>query len=859
MKKLKEILLQPSSRPLAKRVIFYCTPPALLLIAAIGYLGYFSIYGYMNTAVERNVRIRSTVIARSIEDFLTNRIRDILYLRQGRIDRQTLMDFMQRQNRLDPELYREAAFISSSPATSILLVSAEGEEVRQIAPEDFSDVHPNPMVLPADLHVLEPGEVFLTSITATDYPFTAQNEIGNRKVFKIFRVLTPISEAGTPAGYLMLGIDARRLRNVLSQASTSKGKSWGYERSNEVRFSYLFDTEGWMLFQSEAPEKTEEKLSTHLARSGFIGTLGKSGLLSAFLPDKEYKNYWETVTSIRKEEGGLIRLNDQGSHQSSTVSSYFMAFEPIRYQGKAGSPPRLFTGMVYVDRSKLAFDAGKAALFMSLTWIGGGILLLGLFVQCTRSFFVRPLNDLMHQLRDRLQKGDCTPLPIGGGGKELSELAATTNELLRTLDVCEKRMAELSEHPMSETMKQPLDLSVDYRSALALDRTFPDIIGTSGGMIELKSQLLKAAGTHVDVFIVGETGTGKQLVAEAIHKHSSRRNGPFVAINCGALNEHLLLDALFGHVRGAHSEAKNDRKGAFIEATGGTLFLDEIQTASPKVQQALLRAIAERKIRPLGSDAELAVDIRLVTATNEELTQMIKEGRFREDLFYRLYVLTIQTLPLRTHREDIPLLAHHYLTQTQDFVDKTNLRFSKGAVKRLVSHDWPGNVRELVNCITRTVVFAEGQVIQADDLRMEDPETYSGSQNPPSLMAVHAAPIGTGQPEESGERQGNMPGDAREDRQTPPSSSTREAVAPTIVLSPRQTRALAVLLERKTLTRKEYQQIVDEKLPARTANYDLNDMMRKGILVRIGAGSNTRYNLSPSIDIQALQRIGETD
>jgi len=858
MKKLKELLLRPSSRPLVKRVLFYCTPPALLLIAAIGYLGYFSIYGYMNTAIERNVRIRSTVIARSVEDFLANRIRDILYLRQGRIDRQNLLEFMQRQNRLDPELYREAAFISSSPATSILLVSAEGEEVRQIAPENFTDVHPNPMVLPANLHVLEPGEVFLTSITATDYPYTAQNEIGNRKVFKIFRVRTPISESGTLAGYLMLGIDARRLRNILSQASTSKGKAWGYERSNEVRFSYLFDTEGWMLLQSEEPEKTEEKLSTHLARSGFIGTLGKSGLLSAFLPDKEYKIYWDTVTSIRKEEGGLIRLNDQGSHQSPKVSSYFMAFEPIRYQGKAGSPPRLFTGMVYVDRSKLAFDAGKAALFMSLTWIGGGMALLGLFVQCTRSFFVRPLNGLMHQLRDRLQKGDCTPLPFDCGGKELNELTATTNELLQTLDSCENRLADLSEHPMSETMKQPLDLSVDYQSALALDRAFPDIIGNSSGMSALKSQIMKAAGTQVDIFIVGETGTGKQLVAEAIHKHSSRQNGPFVAINCGALNEHLLLDALFGHVRGAHSEAKTDRKGAFIEATGGTLFLDEIQSASPKVQQALLRAIAERKIRPLGSDAELTVNIRLVTATNEDLTQLIKEGRFREDLFYRLYVLTIQTLPLRNHREDIPLLAHHYLTQTQDFVDKTNLQFSKGAVKRLVSHDWPGNVRELVNCITRTVVFAEGPVIQADDLRMEDPDTYDDEQNPPVLTNMGAATKEIWTPEHHGEKQENMPANKPDQPRTTDRPFSQELPSSAITLSPRQTKVLAVLLKCKTLTRKEYQQTVDEKLPARTANYDLNDMMQKGILVRVGAGAKTHYNLSPSVDIQALRKIVET-
>ena len=856
MKKLENILTKPAFRPMIRRVIFCCTPPALLLIAAISCIGYFTIYSYMNTAIERNVRIRSTVIARSIEDFLDNRIRDISYLRQGRIDRQNLLEFMQRQVRLDPGLYREIAFISTSPETSIVLMAAEGE-VRQIAAEDYSDVQPNPMLLPATLHALEPEEVACTPIVSTDFPFPAPNGIGNRQRSRIFRLITPVTESGKRAGYLMLGVDALRLRNVLSQVSTSKGKAWGYERSSEVRFSYLFDTEGWMLFQSEDIENTDENLSTHMARSGFVGTLGKPELLSAFLPDKAYQSYWETVNSIRKGQGGLIRLtNDQGGHQSSTVSSSFMAFEPIHYKGKAGGEPQLFSGLVYIDRSKLAFDAGKAAIIMSLTWLCGGILLLGLFVQVTRNFFIRPLNGLIHQIRNRLQLGDCAPIITPDKSVEVNELAAMANELLRTLDVCEGRLADISEHPMSITMKQPLDLTADYQAALAFDKTFPDIIGTSAGMIELKAQILKAAGTHVDIFIVGQTGTGKQLVAEAIHNYSSRRNGPFVAINCGALNEHLLLDALFGHVKGAHSEAKTDRNGAFVEATGGTLFLDEIQTASSKVQQALLRAIAARKVQPLGSDTEIAVDIRLITATNEDLTHLIKDGQFREDLYYRLYVLTIKTLPLRNHREDIPLLAHHYLKQTQEFVEKTDLQFSKGAIKRLLSYDWPGNVRELVNCITRTVVFAEGPVIQADDLRMEDAETYSRGQEVPSLTKMNSPGEG-GISIETEERQGKVPGDETDKPRATPQSSVQETVSSPLALSPRQIKALAFLLEQKTTTRKEYQQIIDARLPARTANYDLNDMVGKGILVRIGAGSNTRYNLSPSADLLALRRMLE--
>ncbi len=437
------------------------------------------------------------------------------------------------------------------------------------------------------------------------------------------------------------------------------------------------------------------------------------------------------------------------------------------------------------------------------------------------------------------------------GCKELNLMASTTNELLRSLHACENNLTALLEGPMSESMRQPLDLSAEYEAALTSNSLFPEIIGTSASQGELKAQILKASGTSVDVFLVGETGTGKQLIAEAIHYHSSRNHGPFVAINCGALNENLLLDALFGHVKGAHSEAKADRKGAFAQADGGTLFLDEIQSASLNVQQALLRAIAERKIRPLGSDTEIDVDFRLITATNTDLTQLIKIGDFREDLFYRLHVLTIQTIPLRHHKEDIPLLAHHYLKQTQDFVEKTGLRFSKGAMKRLIAHQWPGNVRELVNCITRTVVFAEGPVIQADDLRMENPENYL--ENPKAEQGTIAGQLSgvTHQDTEVTDQPVETP---PKTAAPPPPSASRQKDGP-MALAPRQLKALPTILEHGAITRKEYQRIIGENLPARTANHDLGDMLRKGIVERVGAGASTRYRLSPKADLQALKRL----
>jgi len=843
------------SRSLFVRVFSYCAPLGLLLIMCIGIIGYLTINKYMDIAIERNLRIRSTVIARSLETFLDNRIHDILYLNQERIDRQSLLDFIERQARLDPKLYREAAFISSSPASSILYVQAQGI-IRQIAPENFADVYPNPMHLPRNLHTLAEGEVFCTNITSIDFPFPAQNGVGNRMELKLFRLITPytVPDTATP-GYLVLGVDAQRLRNVLSQISTSKDKAWGFSRSNEVRFSYLFDTEGWILFQSEQPENKDKELSTYLARSGFLGTLGKPGLHSAFLPDKAYNSYWETVGKVLKEESGYIRLNDEGFHNSPEVSPYFMAYEPIRYaSGKAGDKQRLFAGLVYIDRSKLAFDSRNAYLMVSMIWVIGAIFLLALFFFACKSMIVRPLTNLKQQIHARLRLGKSQTVSQAGGCRELDELAAVANELFRMIDLCEDRLENLSDNPMSEKMQEPLDLNADYQAALAMDDQFKDIIGTSAGQIELKSQILKAAAANVDIFIVGETGTGKQLVAEAIHNNSDRRNGPFVAINCGALNEDLLLDALFGHVKGAHSGAQGGRKGAFVESNGGTLFLDEIQAASPKVQQALLRAIAERKIRPLGSDTEINVDLRIVTATNSDLTQLIKDGAFREDLFYRLYVLAIQTLPLRNRKEDIPLLAYHYLIQTQEFVAKSNLLFSKGAIKKLLAHDWPGNVRELVNCITRTVVFAEGPVIQASDLRMEDSDMYIHEPADPLRPEQH--PSGAKERGPNDQLNRSLPVRKSMPKNVVATKPQSPLPAPTKMhLSPRQRKALPHILERKAISRKEYQKIVGENLSARTANYDLNDMMQKGILAREGAGSTTHYRLAPKVDTLELKRM----
>jgi two-component system, NtrC family, response regulator PilR len=213
------------------------------------------------------------------------------------------------------------------------------------------------------------------------------------------------------------------------------------------------------------------------------------------------------------------------------------------------------------------------------------------------------------------------------------------------------------------------------------------------------------ARTGSTILLTGESGTGKGLVAQAIHFHSLRREKPFVALNCGALPENLLESELFGHMRGAFTGADANKKGLLEVAERGTVFLDEIGEMSAVMQVKLLRVLQERRFRRVGGLEELQADIRVIAATNQDLTKLIAEGRFREDLFYRLNVIPIALPPLRERREDIPLLAEHFLGKYNEQMSKSIAGLSHEAMELLVAHDWPGNIRELENVLERAVAL----------------------------------------------------------------------------------------------------------------------------------------------------------
>ncbi len=248
-----------------------------------------------------------------------------------------------------------------------------------------------------------------------------------------------------------------------------------------------------------------------------------------------------------------------------------------------------------------------------------------------------------------------------------------------------------------------------------------NIVGRSEAMLQVYKTAARVAATSATVLIEGESGTGKELVARAIHATSPRAQRPFVAVDCGAIAEGVLESELFGHARGAFTGAQATRRGLFEEANHGTLFLDEIGDVGPNLQARLLRALQEGTIRKVGTNEPIAVDVRVVAASNKDLSQAVKEGRFREDLFYRLNVVTIRIPPLRDRPEDIPLLAEHFAAKHGRSEGAT---ISPGARDLLVAYTWPGNVRELENVVARALALNPSGVILPDDL----PEHVRGAR-----------------------------------------------------------------------------------------------------------------------------------
>jgi DNA-binding NtrC family response regulator len=272
-------------------------------------------------------------------------------------------------------------------------------------------------------------------------------------------------------------------------------------------------------------------------------------------------------------------------------------------------------------------------------------------------------------------------------------------------------------------------------------RRFSGLVGESPAMRRLFSQLDRVADSEAPVLILGESGSGKELVARALHQRSRRENGPFVAINCAALPEALVESELFGHARGAFTDARTARNGLLREADGGTLLLDEIGDLPLPLQPKLLRALEEGRFRPVGSDREVTFDVRVVAATHRDLEQAVEEGRFREDLYFRINVVRIEVPPLRTRGTDVLLLAQRFLKRSASRAEKQVTGISDAAARKLMEYRWPGNVRELRNAIAHAVALTAYDTIAPEDLPQkigaERPSRmFLGAEDPAGLVPL---------------------------------------------------------------------------------------------------------------------------
>jgi DNA-binding NtrC family response regulator len=785
---------------LKTRLMLGLIPPVVLIMIFTGYVTYLISKQSIGDAIERTSRLQTVAVRNEIESYLERCRQDITNLAQDSITPETLNRFLAKHKISGGIEYLEIAFISQKNANHLVYM-AKGGQIVQIAADT---IKPSPLLYYEQLKQLGPRQAWLSPIIEMEYPFPEPDNPNQKLIRKVIQIATPCCGEATPAGYVVASVDVRNLRNILSLYNSSQSPIWAYPRTAEERYIYLFDPDGWILFQSDAVEKPQAELTTHLARSGYTGILGRQGLEFAFRPDTVFDAYWDMVKDVREGHQDVVSLT---AHQPSAYGrSYYLAYAPVRFKTSLEAAPHVVAGVAFLDVSRLSLVAGfKHIDTMFYITLATALVVAGL-IYVLGQILTRPILMLAEAVTELPQRPVLTPIELPYYGKEMSVLQKAINTLIATLKHQMEEIRQKDKTIRSASLKEKalLDQVIVEPASDGPADPVPSIVGLGPKIEKLKTEILKAAQVGVDVLIIGETGTGKQLAAEAIHRLSARSEKPFISINCGALDENLLLDTLFGHVRGAFTEAKADRKGAFLEADHGTLFLDEIQVASARVQQAMLRAISARLIKPLGSDREVAVDVRLIVATNVDLRELIQKGVFREDLYFRLKVITLHTIPLREQKENISLLARHFLKTQEALTGRVGMGLSKGALSKLERYDWSGNVRELQNCLMRAAVMAERPVIQAEEIPIEV-EGWEQDPAPPHVTAPAAPPA----------------------------------------LSRRQQKAYAAILARGRITRGEYQAIIGDNLPVRTAIYDLQDLVRKGVLKKTGSGPATAYVVDP--------------
>lgn len=829
------------NRSMTSRVLLLGLPLLTLVLLLVFLATGRSIEALVNRAIARNAQLHAQAMSLSLEQILTETRNQLLILAAGSMDPKDMVRRLQFRVRAEGLRYREVAFMGTDPSQRYLLLSYGGEII-SIPPDIASATVGNPFTSLSAAQ--RPGHVQVSQPLEVVYSMVPLNDSVQSIPLYVIRFSTPIYDSqGVFQGMLILSLDLTVLRDAISMFSSSSAPLRTADDETRIR-SIFFDNQGWMLFQSENLEADEAggRLNSDSLRAGFQGEFGRAGFSTAFRPGPNHVNYWSMVSNVQAGHSGQIFLDnsDAWGHENSAVEG--VSFAPVTFAANPDSPRTIMGGLAVLDTSFTATRTGIQIIGIYGICLLAGICLLGLGLAWLARGTTKRLRRLSNEVNMRIDSHSSNPLVLPPMPRELEQLKDAINALLH-------RLRRSEEEQLNQQLMQ------DARRAREPAENMPELddipenglVGTSAAMQDLRANILKAAPTMADVLVIGETGTGKELVSAAIHQASPRANGPLITINCGALDENLLMDTLFGHVKGAFTEARQPRKGAFLTAEGGTLMLDEIGNAAPKVQQALLRALSTRMIRPLGSDEDVPFDTRIIAATNAELLQDAQEGSFREDLYYRLAVITIRTPPLRRRKSDLPLLAVFFLTRAAESQGLPTPRLSRGALRKLQEYHWPGNVRELQNCLARALAFCENGLIFAENIQL-GPDTLPGDIARPERGKLSCPPA------RADSRQPH--GEAAETAESPvaqpvPAESEDQGAMPAAEdaqprLNARLARLLPQIVELGSISRQEYQDMSGKDISMRTAQYDLQILVRLGLVRREGRGPAQRYIVLPA-------------
>lgn len=734
------------NRSLVSRMLMLGLPLLTLVLLLIFLTTSSSIEHIINRAIARNAQLQAQAMSLALEHALAETRNQLLILAAGSMEPQDMVRRMEFRARADGLQYREVAYVGLTPESRYLLLNHEGRIINipmQVALDSPASPFHN---LGGDQR---PGYVNVGQPMEAVYAMVPVNKSLQSVSLHVLRFFTAVHDKnGNFQGYLLLSLDMKDLRNIVSRYSSPDAPIAASGTDTRVR-SLFFDRDGWMIFQSEVPDAAlaGKSLGNDAVRAGFWGDYGRPGFSMAFRPSPDHINYWSMVAEVQGGHAGQLPMTESSTIWSNgQMRVERVSYVPVAFNPGSGGEPVVLGGLAVLDTSFTTTRTGMQIMGIYAVSFMGGMVLLALSLWWLARQMGKSLNVMAGELRNRNIHDNDEDLALPQLPLEMERIKNSINALL-------KRLRQAKEERRSHEALQDAQWQREPASDLPHPEDLPasGLVGTSPAMQTLYDQVRKASQVLADVLVVGETGTGKELVSEAIHRLSARASGPFITINCGALDENLLMDTLFGHVKGAFTEARQPRKGAFLAAEGGTLMLDEIGNAAPKVQQALLRALSTRRIRPLGSDQEVPFDTRIIAATNASLPDEAREGSFREDLYYRLAVITIHTPPLRERKTDIPSLTVYFLTeavktrakaaemdaeaQTESTEStaygpaqspaahgaRRTLRMpqvSRGALAKLTAHDWPGNVRELKNTLTRALTFCEGDTLYAENIQL---------------------------------------------------------------------------------------------------------------------------------------------